>query len=206
MTKTHIHLGLLALVLAVLLWSGIAPYDRFTWWMEIFPVLIAAPILVLIYKRFPLTTFLYVIIALHAIILMIGGHYTYARVPAFDWLRDYFHLSRNHYDRIGHFMQGFGPALVGRELLLRTSNLQRGKWLFAILLLGVLGISAVYEIIEWATAALTSEAAESFLGTQGDVWDTQKDMTLALIGAFIALSFFSRFHDKALKKMEQDVR
>lgn len=137
------------------------------------------------------------------LVLLIGAHYTYAKVPLFEYLREYFSWSRNHYDRLGHFVQGFVPAMVARELLLRTSPLRRGKWLLAIILLGCLGISAAYELLEWATAEVMGEGADAFLGTQGDVWDTQKDMLMAFIGAATALATLSRFHDKALKKVSR---
>ncbi len=192
----------LAVTLIVLIWSGIAPKDRITWLMEVAPVLIALPLMLFTWKRFPLTTLLTVVITLHAIVLMVGGKYTYAEMPLFNWLRDEFHLSRNHYDRLGHFMQGFGPALVIRELLLRTSTLKSGKWLVAIIIFCCLGVSAIYELIEWAAAVALGEGADAFLATQGDVWDTQKDMFLAGIGAVVAVVFFSQWHDRALAALK----
>ena len=173
----------------------------FTWWMEAFPVFFALPVLIVTREKFQLTSLLYCLIWVHMVILLVGAHYTYAKVPLFDDLKDYFSWSRNHYDRLGHFAQGFVPAMVGRELLLRTSPLRRGKWLVAIILLSCLGISAAYELLEWGTAAMKGEAAEAFLGTQGDVWDTQKDMLMAFIGAVAALLTLSRAHDRALKKV-----
>lgn len=169
--------------------------------MEAAPVLVALPLLALTYRRFPLTDLLYICIAAHGIILLVGAHYTYAEVPLGDWMRNAFHLSRNHYDRLGHFAQGFVPALIARELLLRTSPLKSGKWLTAIILLSCLGISAAYEIIEWIGAETLGQSADAFLGTQGDIWDMQKDMALALLGAMVALLFLSRAHDRALARL-----
>lgn len=189
---------LLMALLAIFLWSGIHPRDRLTWFLEVFPMLIGVPLLAATYRRFPLTTLLYVLILLHATILMVGGHYTYAEVPLFNWIRDTFHLSRNHFDRVGHFAQGFVPALLAREILLRTSPLRPGKWLFAIIVLMCLGISAIYELIEWAAAMLTGENADAFLALQGDVWDTQKDMALAGVGAVAALLLMPQWQDRQL--------
>lgn len=188
----------LAVTVLVLLWSGLAPKDRGTWFMEVAPVFVALPLVVFSWRRFPLTTLLTVVITLHAVVLMVGGKYTYAEMPLFNWLRDEFHLSRNHYDRVGHFMQGFAPALVARELLLRTSPLRTGKWLAVVVVLSCLGISALYELIEWGAAMALGEGADAFLATQGDVWDTQKDMAMAGVGAVVALLLFSRWHDRQL--------
>jgi putative membrane protein len=193
---------LLAVAAVALVASGINPYDRMTWLMEVFPVLIGAPILIATYRRFPLTPFLYRLLLLHALILMLGGHYTYARVPPGEWVRNLFELSRNHYDRLGHFAQGFVPAILARELLLRRSPLVRGAWLFFIVVSICLAFSALYEMIEWWSALLGGEAAESFLGTQGDVWDTQWDMFIALIGAIAAQLLLARGHDRALGRLE----
>lgn len=192
---------LLFSLLFVTLWSYIGAADRFTWWMEAFPVLLGLPLLIVSREKFPLTLLLYCLIWAHMNILLVGAHYTYAKVPLFDDLTRYFSLSRNHYDRLGHFMQGFVPAIIARELLLRTAGLKPGKWLFVIITLSCLGISACYELLEWATAATTGEAAEAFLGTQGDIWDTQKDMLLALIGAVTALVTLGGVHDRALKTL-----
>jgi len=189
-------------VLLVLAWSGVTPYDRFTWVMEVFPVLIALPLLAITHKKFPLTPLLYILVAFHCCVLMIGGKYTYALAPLGDWAREILHLARNPYDRFGHVIQGFVPAIAIRELLLRTSPLKSGKWVFAIIIFVCLGISATYEIIEWATAALTGEAADSFLGTQGDIWDTQKDMVCAGLGALLALTTLSRYHDRQLDQVK----
>jgi putative membrane protein len=192
---------LLAAVLAVFVWSGIHPHDYFTWFLEILPVLIAAPILARTYNTTRLSNLLYALIAIHAIVLMIGGHYTYARVPLFDWIRDAFHLSRNHYDRVGHFMQGFMPAILAREILLRKTPLRPGGWLNYIVISVCLAFSAFYEFTEWWTALATGSAATDFLGTQGDPWDTQWDMFMCLIGASTAILTISRRHDKSLAQV-----
>ena len=191
--------GWLVLVGAVLLWSGIAPFDRATWWLEVAPVLIAAPLLVSTARRFPLTPLLYALIAAHAVILIIGGHYTYARVPAGFWVQDWLGLARNHYDRLGHFAQGFEPAILARELLLRRTPLRRGGWLFLLATACCLAFSAFYELVEWWTALLAGDGATDFLATQGDPWDTQWDMFLALLGALAAQLALSRLHDAQLR-------
>lgn len=188
-------------LLAVTAWSAICPRDSFTWWLEAFPVLLGLPLIIWAWRRFPLTPLACWLLWAHAIILLIGAHYTYAEVPAFNWLRDHFDLARNHYDRLGHFAQGFVPAIVLRELLLRSSPLKSGKWLFTLVLFSCLGISALYELIEWLAAALTGEAADAFLGTQGDSWDTQKDMLLAMIGAAGSQFLLSKFHNAQIKKV-----
>ena len=195
----------LLIFMAVLIWSAIAPYDRLTWWLEVAPALIALVLLAITWQRFPLTTLLYVLILIHSLILMVGGHYTYARVPTFDWLRDTFELSRNHYDRVGHLAQGFIPAMVARELLLRLTPLQRGGWLFFLVLCVCLAISAVYELIEWGAAMALGGSAEEFLALQGDEWDTQKDMALAGIGALAAQLGLARLHDRQLQQMHPRV-
>jgi putative membrane protein len=179
-------------------WSPSA--DRFTWIMENFPVWIGVVAIALTYQRFPLSNICLVLLAIHSLILAVGGHYTYAKVPLGDWARDTFHLSRNHYDRLGHFMQGFAPAILIREILVRKLAL-RG---FAVAILTVaccLAFSAFYELIEWWTALASGEGATAFLGTQGDVWDTQWDMFLALVGSIISLFALSRFHDASMQKM-----
>ena len=190
--------GAIALVL-----SGIAPARRGTWWLEIAPVLIAVPLLLLTARRFPLTPLAYRLIFIHALILMLGGHYTYARVPLGAWLQDWLDLSRNPYDRIGHFAQGFVPAIIARELLLRKTPLRPGGWLFTIVAAVCLAISACYEFIEWWSALIGGASAEAFLGTQGDVWDTQWDMLLALVGALAAQISLARIHDRQLARIEQ---
>jgi putative membrane protein len=186
----------------VFVWSFIGCFDLFTWGLEVMPVVIGVAILMLVYRRFRFTNLVYVLIWLHAIILLVGAHYTYARVPLFNWIRDAFELSRNHYDRLGHFVQGFVPALVAREVLLRQSPLQRGGWLFSTVVCFCLAVSAFYEIFEGIVGVLAQDDAAAFLATQGDVWDTQKDMALCLAGAVIALLTLGRLHDAALKKLE----
>ena len=167
--------------------------------MEVAPVFIALPLVALTWRRFPLTTLLTVVITLHAVVLMVGGKYTYAEMPLFNWLRDEFHLSRNHYDRVGHFMQGFAPALVARELLLRTSPLRPGKWLAVVVVLSCLGISALYELIEWGAAMALGEGADAFLATQGRrLGYAERHTAMAGVGAVVALLLFSRWHDRQL--------
>jgi putative membrane protein len=202
----HLPLALLAIVLLGLAWSGIGPYDRLTWVLEVLPVLIAVPLLALTARRFPLTPLVYVLIAVHSLILVYGGHYTYALTPLGDWMRETFDFTRNHYDRIGHLMQGFGPAIVARELLLRTSPLRPGKWLFTLVTLSILGISACYEFTEWWAALAGGESAGAFLGTQGDVWDTQWDMFLAGCGAVAAQLLLGRVHDRQLLRLVPGLR
>jgi putative membrane protein len=198
------HAGLLAAAAAVLIWSGIAPRDRFTWLLEVFPAIVGGILLVTTYRRFRFTMLVYALIAVHAVILMIGGKYTYAEVPLFNWIRDAYGLARNHYDRVGHFAQGFVPAMIGRELLLRKTPLRQGGWLYTVVVGCCLGLSAAYELVEWWTALATGEAATAFLGTQGDPWDTQWDMFMALIGSNTALLTLSRVHDRQLREMAPD--
>jgi putative membrane protein len=197
------HLALLATVVAVILWSGWRPYDRFTWWLEVTPGIVGLAILLATYRRFRFTTLCYTLIALHICVLCVGGHYTYARVPLFDWLRPVFAWQRNNYDRLGHLMQGFVPAMIAREVLLRLGVLNRKKWLPFLVVSICLAISALYELIEWWTALISGGAANDFLGTQGDVWDTQSDMCLALIGAISALVLLSAIHDRALRNLNR---
>jgi putative membrane protein len=194
-------LVLLLVVVVALVVSGIAPYDRTTWVLEVFPILIAAPILIATANRFPLTPLVYRLIALHALILVLGGAYTYARVPLGFWVQDAFGLARNHYDRLGHFAQGFIPAMVAREILLRKTPLQKGGWLFVIVTALCLAISACYEFVEWWAAVIGGSAADEFLGTQGDVWDTQWDMFIAFIGAMTGQLLLSRVHDRQLSRL-----
>src|SRR5512138_1849653 len=201
MSGSRLPAFLLVAAAAVLVWSGIAPRDRGTWWMEVAPALVAAPILLATHRRFPLTSLLYVLIAVHAAILCVGGHYTYAEVPAGFWARDLLGLSRNHYDRVGHLMQGFVPALVVREVLLRTSPLRPGKWLFVLGTGVVLSLSAIYEFVEWWAAVILGQGAEAFLGTQGDPWDTQWDMFMCLVGAVLAQLLLSRLQDRQLARL-----
>ncbi|MEW8584840.1 MAG: DUF2238 domain-containing protein, partial [Candidatus Thiodiazotropha sp.] len=189
-------------VVLLLIFSAIDPVaDRYTWFLETLPVMIALPLLYYTRKGFPLTILAYRLIALHAVILIIGGYYTYAEVPLFNWLKESFELSRNHYDRVGHFAQGFVPAILAREILLRRSPLQQGRWLFFLCLCFCLAFSAFYELIEWWVALLSEQAAEAFLGTQGDPWDTQPDMFLALIGAICAQLLLAKAHDRQLLKL-----
>jgi putative membrane protein len=198
--------AILVTVLAVLVWSALHPHDRFTWFLEVAPVLIGLPILLLTAKRFPLTPLSYILLTVHACILMVGGKYTYAEVPAGFWVSELMGWTRNHYDRLGHFAQGFIPALIAREVLLRTSPLRPGRWLFFLVTCFALALSAFYELIEWWTAAATGTAAEAFLGTQGDVWDTQWDMMLAGIGAVVAQLTLAGVQDRQLERLgtEQD--
>ena len=193
--------ALLAAVLAVLVWSGIAPHDRFTWFLEVAPVLIGLPIVILTARRFPLTPLACTLLAIHACILMVGGKYTYAEVPLGYWVNTITGWTRNNYDRLGHFAQGFVPAILGREILLRTSPLKRGKWLAFICICICLAISATYELVEWRTAVATGGAADAFLGTQGDPWDTQEDMAMAGVGAIVALATLSGLHNRQLDRL-----
>ncbi len=193
----------LVLVAIALLLSGITPYDRTTWWLEVGPVLLGVPILIATHARFRLTPLVYRLLFLHALILILGGAYTYARVPFGFWLQDLFSFERNPYDRIGHLAQGFVPAILARELLLRRSPLVPGKWLFFLVTCVCLAFSALYELTEWWTAIAVGSAAEEFLGTQGDVWDTQWDMFLALLGAVAAQWALSAVHDRQLGELER---
>jgi len=197
-------LAMLAVVLPALVLSGIGPYERVTWWLEVAPVIIAVPILLATFRRFPLTPLLYVLIGVHALILMYGGHYTYARTPLGFWVQDLFDLGRNHYDRLGHLAQGFVPAMVAREILLRTSPLGPRGWLPFLVVCVCMAVSVSYEFIEWWAALIGGVAAEDFLGTQGDVWDTQWDMFLATCGAVLALVTLSRVHDRQLARLLRD--
>ena len=198
-----------ALLLPVLGWSAIRPHDYFTWFLEVAPILIGVPIMLATQRRFPLSTLLLVLLWLHCVVLIVGGHYTYARVPLGDWAMTWFGWTRNNYDKIGHFAQGFVPAILTREILLRASALGTGGaqgrpsgWLSFLVTSVCLAFSALYELIEWATAIATGEAAEDFLGTQGDPWDTQTDMGLALLGAICALVVLSRMHNRAIERIK----
>jgi putative membrane protein len=186
----------------ILIWSAIAPADYFTWFLEVFPALIGFIILATTYKNFKLTALAYGLILIHCIILMVGGHYTYAKVPLFDWIRDYFELSRNNYDKVGHLAQGFIPAILAREIFIRKSVIRQKGWLNFLVVCFCLAFSAFYELIEWWVAAFSGESAEAFLGTQGYVWDTQSDMALALLGAILALLVLSKIHDNQLQKFK----
>ena len=205
MTSSYLRL-LVVIIGAALLVSGIAPYDRTTWWLEIFPVLIAGPVLVLTARRFPLTRLTYTLLAVHALILIVGGHYTYARVPLGFWLQDAFGLARNDYDRIGHFAQGFVPAMVAREVLIRRDVVRTRGWRYFIIVSICLAISAAYELLEWRVSVASGSAGDAFLGTQGDIWDTQEDMATALIAALIAPVLLGRLHDRQMARLEQGDR
>jgi putative membrane protein len=199
------HLALLGAAIAVFAWSGWKPYDRFTWWLEVTPALAALALLLATYRRFRFTTLCYILITLHICVLCVGGHYTYARVPLFDWLRPVFAWHRNNYDRVGHLMQGFVPAIIAREVLLRCRVLNRPNWLPFLVVSICLAISAFYELVEWWIALGSGRAADDFLGSQGDIWDTQSDMCMALIGAGSALLLLSAFHDRALRNLKAPV-
>jgi len=196
------HLALLLTVIAVILWSAWQPHDRFTWWLEVTPGLVGLVLLLATYRRFRFTTLCYTLIALHICVLCVGGHYTYARVPLFDWLRPLFSWQRNNYDRLGHFMQGFVPAIIAREVIIRFGILARRNWLPFLVVSICLAISALYELVEWWTALLSGGAANDFLGSQGDVWDTQSDMCVALVGATCAVILLSAVHNRAIRKIE----
>ena len=192
---------LLFLAFVALVVSGIGPKDRLTWLLEVAPVLIGAPLLVATARRFPLTPLLYRLLFFHALVLMLGGHYTYAEVPLGEWAKEAFGFARNHYDRLGHVTQGFVPAILAREILLRKTPLHPGGWLRLFVTSVCLAFSALYELIEWATALVSGEAAAAFLGTQGDIWDTQWDMFLALCGALLAQALLARLHDRQLARL-----
>ncbi len=198
-------LALLAVGAVALVVSGVAPHDRLTWVLEVAPILIAAPILVATARRFPLTPLTYRLVFVHALILMLGGHYTYAEVPLGDWVADALGLLRNPYDRVGHFAQGFVPAIVVREILIRRSPLRPGKWLAFLVVCVCLAISAAYELVEWWSALIGGENADAFLGTQGDQWDTQWDMFMALVGAAAALALLGRYHDRQIARLEEHI-
>ncbi|MBK1882197.1 DUF2238 domain-containing protein [Luteolibacter pohnpeiensis] len=191
-----------ALVLVLLIISGLHPYDRATWFMEVAPVVLVYPVLWWTRKRFPLTSLLYCLIAAHAMVLMLGGAFTYAKVPLGFELQSFFHLQRNPYDRIGHFFQGFVPFLLAREILIRTKMVQNSKLISGLAVCIVMTISSSYELIEWGAALALGKGADAFLGTQGDPWDTQSDMFMALIGAISALVFVSRFQDRQIMRLQ----
>ncbi len=186
----------------VFVWSATDPRDVTTWFLEAAPVLVGVLVLAATYRRFPLTPLAYQLILIHSVILMVGAHYTYAEVPLFDWIRDHWALERNNYDKIGHFAQGFVPAILAREILVRNAVVAGRKWLHFLVVSVCLAISAVYELIEWWVALIGGLSAEAFLGTQGYEWDTQSDMALALLGALLALAFLSRLHDRQLALLE----
>ncbi len=192
---------LLLSFLVILLWSAVNPKDRFTWFLEVLPAVAGMAVLLATFRRFPLTPLLYVLIWVHAVILLVGGHYTYAEVPLFDWIRDAFQQSRNNYDKVGHFAQGFVPAMIAREILLRRGIVQRRGWLAFLIICICLALSASYELFEWLVAVGTGTAADAFLGSQGDSWDTQKDMAFAVAGATLALLVLGRPHDAAIRRL-----
>jgi len=200
--RTQVLVAAAVVLLAFLALSGLRPYDRTTWALEVFPVVIALPVLWATYRRFPLTTVVYACIFVHAMVLIIGGIYTYARVPLGFHLADIFDLSRNPYDRIGHFFQGFVPALVAREILIRGHHVQGRKMLGFIVICVALAISAAYELIEWLAAVVLGQGADEFLGTQGDPWDTQSDMLCALVGAVTALLLLARAQDRQIQRLQ----
>lgn len=197
----------LALFAPVLAWSWINPHDRFTWWLESAPIVAAIPLIFALQKRFPLSSLLLVLIWFHGVVLIVGGHYTYAEVPLGEWAKGWFGWQRNNYDKLGHFVQGFVPAILAREIFLRSSALGQtitgrpSRWLGFLVVSVCLAFSAFYELIEWFAAVMAGGAADAFLGTQGDPWDTQTDMLTALIGAIVAVVGFSWLHDRSLEKL-----
>jgi putative membrane protein len=201
-SRRHFFVSLLVIFAVVFVWSAINPRDYFVWFLEVLPAVIALPILFITYRKFPLSSLVYILILIHAIILLVGGHYTYAEVSAFNWLRDTFDLNRNYYDRLGHFAQGFVPAMIAREILMRKSIVKSSQWLFFIVCCICLSISAFYEMIEWWVAVVSGTNADAFLGTQGDVWDTQWDMFIALMGAILAQVFLKRAHNSSMRGLE----
>ncbi|MGV9381055.1 DUF2238 domain-containing protein [Nonomuraea sp. NPDC003707] len=202
----RLPLVLAAVVLLALVVSGLRPYDRLTWLLETFWVIGGLPLLVVLWRRFPLTTLLCCLLAVHALVLIVGGHYTYARVPFGHWLQDVLALSRNPYDRVGHLVQGFVPAILVREVLVRTSPLRGSTWLAPLTVCVCLAFSAFFEMLEWWSALAAGSAADAFLAVQGDQWDTQWDMACALIGAVASLLLLTRLHDRQLARLHADRR
>jgi putative membrane protein len=200
----RIGVALLLIFCVVLAWSAIRPHDYFTWLLEVFPALIGVAILLATRKRFPLTPLLYTLLCVHAIILMVGGHYTYAEVPAGFWVAKVLGMARNDYDRLGHFAQGFIPAIVAREILIRLDVVRKRGWLLYIVVSICLAISAAYELLEWTVAVSSGAQSDAFLGTQGDVWDTQKDMATALVGSIVAQLTLARWHDRQIRRMKDE--
>ncbi|KKR20087.1 MAG: Inner membrane protein yjdF [Parcubacteria group bacterium GW2011_GWE2_39_37] len=198
--KNRIHFFLALVLFFVFVWSAIKPHSYSTWWLEVTPLFIGLLILAVIYRYFKFTTFVYSFIFLQAITVLIGGHYTYSEMPLFDWLGEVLDLNRNHYDRFSHFLQGFGAALIIRELLVKKISIQQKNWLNIVSVMLVLAVGAFYELIEWWVAVIFGKEAEDFLGTQGDAWDAQWDMQLSFLGAIFAVVLLSRIHDKYLKK------
>lgn len=199
----RLHIGLLASLAAIFAWSAIRPRDLFTWFLEVAPAALGLVVLAATYRRFRFTNLAYTLLWAHAIILIVGGHYTYAEMPLFNWIRDEFGLARNNYDKVGHFAQGFVPSIVTREVLLRKSPLGRSAWLWFLVVCVCLALSAFYEFIEWWVSLATGTAADAFLGTQGYVWDTQSDMFYALTGALLAVALLAKAHDRQLQRLLQ---
>lgn len=199
--KDNFYLSLMGVVVAVLAYSGIQPFDRATWWMEVLPVMIVLPVLISTYKNFPLTHLLYGLIFVHALVLIVGGHFTYARVPLGFTIADWLDLQRNPYDKIGHFMQGLVPALATREILIRGKYVQHKPMCNFLTVCVALAVSAVYELLEWLAALIMGQGADEFLGTQGDVWDTQSDIFCALLGAMVVVALLAKVHDRQLKRL-----
>jgi putative membrane protein len=200
MTSTRWHIALLLTFLLILVWSGFRPLDRFIWFLEVFPAIVGATVLLVLYPRVKLTMLVYCLIWLHALVLMLGGHWTYAEMPLFNWLRDEFGLARNYYDRLGHVVQGAVPAIIAREILLRNAVVNGKGWLFFLVTCICLAVSAFYELVEWWVAVGSGTAADAFLATQGDVWDTQWDMFLALCGAIASQLLLMGVHDRQLRR------
>ena len=192
-----------ALLVPVLAWSAVRPHDYFTWFLEVLPILLGLPVALALHRRFPLSTLLLVLLWWHSVILIFGGHYTYARVPLGDWAMHWFGWTWNNYDKLGHFAQGFVPAILTREILVRASPLKGSRWLGFLVVSVCLAFSALYELMEWAVAVVSGAAADDFLGTQGDPWDTQTDMAMALVGAILAMLVISRWHDRSLAKLNR---
>ncbi len=192
---------LLILIGLLLIWSAIKPLEYFTWFLEVLPAIIGVIILAFTFNNFRFTNLVYILIFIHCVILIIGGHYTYAEVPLFDWIQEAFNQSRNNYDKIGHFAQGFVPAMIARELLIRKNVIEKKNWLHFIVVCIALAISAAYEFIEWGVSIGTGEGGDSFLGTQGYIWDTQSDMLYATVGAITALVLLSKYHNKQIEQL-----
>ena len=201
MTASRWHLVLLISFLAILIWSGIRPRDQFIWFLEVVPAIIGAVVLIALYPKVRLTMLVYCLIWLHALVLMMGGHWTYSEMPLFSWLRDEYGLARNYYDRVGHIAQGFVPAIIAREILIRNAVVQGRRWMFFIVSCICLAVSAFYEFIEWWVAVASGSAADEFLATQGDIWDTQWDMFLALCGAITSQWLLAGWHERQLSRL-----
>jgi putative membrane protein len=199
MRSRRFHAALLSVWILALIVSAIGTADPFTWMLEVAPAILGISALAATYRRFPFTNLVYALILIHSVILMLGGHYTYAKVPLGFWMQDLFHFSRNHYDRIGHFAQGFVPAMIAREIFIRRKVINGDVWRPTLIVAVCLSISALYELLEWRISVMSGGAADAFLGTQGDVWDTQKDMFFALVGAISALVLLGRVHDRQLR-------